>query len=182
MSREEEETGRPSPCSGSDTSKVFPFDSPTRTRRKPLPPQPHLGEWGWSSENNCTFTPSARPAWGHLIMVGGRNNPMPPSTHDHRRYPVARYTDTGFLDGSMGKESARSAGGGLDTWVRKIPWRRKWQPTPVFFPEKCRGQSSLVGYSPQGCKELRVTERLSTSTQTQTCRHTDNTAGVHSQN
>ena len=39
-------------------------------------------------------------------------------------------------------------------WVRKIPWRRKWQPTPVFLPEKSHGYRSLVGYSPMGCKQL----------------------------
>ena len=33
-------------------------------------------------------------------------------------------------------------------WVRKIPWRGKWQPTPVFLPGKTCGQRSLVGYSP----------------------------------
>ena len=33
-------------------------------------------------------------------------------------------------------------------WVRKIPWRRKWQPTPVFLPGKCHRQRSLAGYSP----------------------------------
>ena len=38
-------------------------------------------------------------------------------------------------------------------WVRKIPWRRKWQPTPVFLPGKSPGQRSLVGYSLQGSKE-----------------------------
>ena len=37
-------------------------------------------------------------------------------------------------------------------WVRKIPWRRKWQPTPVFLPEKLHGLRSLVGYSPWGCR------------------------------
>ena len=34
------------------------------------------------------------------------------------------------------------------SWVGKIPWRRKWQPTPVSLPGKSRGQRSLVGYSP----------------------------------
>ena len=47
-----------------------------------------------------------------------------------------------------GKESAcqgrRHRRCGLDFWVRKIPWRRKWQPTPVFLPEKSHGQRSLV--------------------------------------
>ena len=37
---------------------------------------------------------------------------------------------------------------GFDPWVRKIPWRRKWQPTPVFLPGESHGQRSLVGYSP----------------------------------
>ena len=37
---------------------------------------------------------------------------------------------------------------GSDTWVRKIPWRRKWQPTSVFLPGKSHGQRSLAGYSP----------------------------------
>jgi len=36
----------------------------------------------------------------------------------------------------------------VDPWVWKIPWRMKWQPTPVFWPGKSHGQRSLVGYSP----------------------------------
>ena len=52
----------------------------------------------------------------------------------------------------------------FDPWVRKIPWRRKWQPTPVFLPGKFHGQSSLVGYSPWGCKESDRTKQLSTHT------------------
>ena len=37
---------------------------------------------------------------------------------------------------------------GFDPWIRKIPWRRKWQPTPVFLPGKSHGQRSMVRYSP----------------------------------
>ena len=52
---------------------------------------------------------------------------------------------------SDGKDSACSAGDlGFDPWVGKIPWRRAWEPTPVFSPGECRGQRSLVGYSPWG--------------------------------
>ena len=51
-----------------------------------------------------------------------------------------------------------------DIWVwslhGKIPWRSKWQPTPIFLPGKSNGQKSLAGYSPWGCKELDRTERL----------------------
>ena len=43
----------------------------------------------------------------------------------------------------------------FDPWVGKIPWRRKWQPNPVFFPVKSYGQRSLAGYSPWGCKKIR---------------------------
>ena len=39
-------------------------------------------------------------------------------------------------------------------------WRRKWQPTPVFWPGKSHGQRSLAGYSPLGRKELDTAERL----------------------
>ena len=35
---------------------------------------------------------------------------------------------------------------GFDAWVRKIPWRKKWQPTPVFLPGQSHGLRSLVGY------------------------------------
>ena len=40
----------------------------------------------------------------------------------------------------------------------KIPWRREWQPTPVFLPGKFHGQRNLAGYSPGGSKELYMTE------------------------
>ena len=45
-------------------------------------------------------------------------------------------------------------------WVWKIPWRRKWQPTPVLLPGKSHGRRTLEGHSPWGCKELDTTERL----------------------
>ena len=48
----------------------------------------------------------------------------------------------------------------FNPWVGKIPSRRKWQPTPVFLSREYRGQRSLVGYSPWGCKESDTTEQL----------------------
>ena len=64
----------------------------------------------------------------------------------------------GFPSGSSGKESACNAGDTGDEGSIPIPWRRKWQPTPVFLPEKSHGERSLVGYSPWGRKELDMTE------------------------
>ena len=49
---------------------------------------------------------------------------------------------------------------GFDPWVRKISWRREWQPTPVFLPGEFLRQRSLIGYSPWDCKESDTTERL----------------------
>ena len=48
----------------------------------------------------------------------------------------------------------------FNPWVRKIPWRRKWQPTPVLLSGKFHGWRSLVGYSPWGRKELDMAEQL----------------------
>ena len=59
------------------------------------------------------------------------------------------------------KASASNAGDPrFDPWVRKIPWRRKWKPTPVLLPGKFHGRRSLVGYCPWSCKESDTTERL----------------------
>jgi len=49
----------------------------------------------------------------------------------------------------------------FNPWVRKIPWRSEWLPTPVFLPGKFHGQESLVDYSPWGHKESDRTEQLS---------------------
>ena len=55
----------------------------------------------------------------------------------------------GFPGDASGKELAyqcrRLNNFGFDTWVGKIPWRRAWQPTPIFLPEKSHGQRSLTG-------------------------------------
>ena len=48
----------------------------------------------------------------------------------------------------------------FNPWVRKIPWKREWLPTPVFLPGEFHGKKNLVGYSPWGLKELGVNEQL----------------------
>ena len=49
-----------------------------------------------------------------------------------------------------------------EAWVQSLgqedPWRREWEPTPVFLPGESHGQRSLAGYSPWGFKELDTTE------------------------
>ena len=64
----------------------------------------------------------------------------------------------GLPDGAISKEPARQCRRckrrRFDPWVGEIPWRRKWQPPPVFLPGESHGQRNLAGYSPWGCKEL----------------------------
>ena len=50
----------------------------------------------------------------------------------------------GFLGGSVVKNPPAKQEQGFHPWVEKIPWRQKWQPTPVFLPGKSLGQRSLV--------------------------------------
>ena len=68
-----------------------------------------------------------------------------------------------LFGGSPGEESfwqcRRPRRHGLNHWVMKIHWCRKWQPTPVFLPGKSHGQRYLEGYSAWGCKESGTTAR-----------------------
>ena len=51
----------------------------------------------------------------------------------------------------------------LDPWVRKIPWRREWPPTPGFLPGASPGQRSLAGCSPRGRRKSDTPELLTTA-------------------
>ena len=66
----------------------------------------------------------------------------------------------------------------LDPWVGRIPWRRKWQPTPVFWPGEPHGQRSLADCSPWGCKESDTAECACGLTRTHTymCKYIDSQA------
>ena len=71
-----------------------------------------------------------------------------------------------FSGSAVGKEHAcqsrRPKRCGFDPWVGKIPWNRRWQPTPVSLPGKAHGQWSLAGYSPWAFKESDKTEHICT--------------------
>ena len=68
----------------------------------------------------------------------------------------------GFPGGASGKEPTcqcrRRKRPRFGLWVGKIPWKRAWQPTPVFLPGEFHGQRNLVGDSPWGRKEADTTE------------------------
>ena len=63
----------------------------------------------------------------------------------------------GFPGGTSSKEPAcqcrRCKRCGFNLWVRKIPWKRAWQPSPVFLPGEFHGQRSLAAYGPWGHRQ-----------------------------
>ena len=70
----------------------------------------------------------------------------------------AYFVNLCFPGGSEVKNLPANAGdSGLIHGSGRFPWKRKWQPTPVFLPGKSHGQRSLVGYSPWSCKESYTT-------------------------
>ena len=72
---------------------------------------------------------------------------------------------SGFSGGSVVKNLPAHAGEhGFNPWVRKIPWKRKWQPTPVFLPGKLDGQRSMAGYRSWSCKRIGTASQLKNCT------------------
>ena len=96
---------------------------------------------------------------GGLQSIGSQRSDLACThTHTHlanNRLPRWR------SDRESACQGRRSRRHGYDPWVGMIPWRRKWQPTPVFLPGKTQEQRSLVGYRPWGHKELVTSELLS---------------------
>ena len=70
----------------------------------------------------------------------------------------------GFSDQQFACQCRRQKRHEFYPWVRKIPWSREQQPTPIFLPGKFCEQRSLAGYGPWGHQESDMTEQLSTHT------------------
>ena len=69
--------------------------------------------------------------------------------------------EASFPGQSVVKNPPVNAGeAGLIPGLGRFPRRRKWQPPPVFLPGESHGQRTLVGYGPQGHRELDTTERV----------------------
>ena len=127
---------------------ICEWASQRRIRADKLTPTPSdTGET--EAQNGCMTHPRS-------LNIGFQCLSFHPTLHTslscNMIYPPLRM---GFPDGINGKESAcqqRCKRHGFDPWVEKIPWRKKWQPTPVFLPEKVHGHRSLEGYSPWECR------------------------------
>ena len=112
--------------------------SPTRLRRH----QQLQGTSVWNNASPLSLVSSlCRDAWNYVNIPF-----LPQFTHQFN-----------LLDGRVCLQRRRP---GFDPCIGKIPWRRKWQPTPVSLPGKFHGRRSLAGYPPWGRKESDMTERL----------------------
>ena len=109
-----------------------------------------------SSQYNSTISFAYETNCAFRMSVFG----LKVETNYHQIFVLSLYSHHGFPGGSHSKESTCNSGDQINPWVRKIPWRREWQPTPVFFPRKSHGQRSLAGYSPWGYKNVNTTEQL----------------------
>ena len=102
-----------------------------------------------ASLGQCSRTSSSKPA-------SSSRSSGPVSTGLVVRWQL-RFWMSGFAGGASGKDPAcqcrRQKRRGFNPEVGKIPWRRTWQPTPVFLPEESHGQRSLAGCSPWGRTE-----------------------------
>ena len=86
-------------------------------------------------------------------------------SHHLKSFSVNMYPSPGLPQWLSGTESTcQCRRCRFNPWLRKIPRRRKWQPTPVFLPRKSHGQRSLEGYSPWGLKESDTTQQLKQQT------------------
>ena len=106
-------------------------------------------------------------SWDTLITKGGHSCSKASGGHQGQRFPTFWAPDTSFVEDSSSTDQGVQMGLGwfkhvtfINPWVMKIPWRKKWQPMPVFLPGKSHEQRSLEGYSPRGSKESDTTEWL----------------------
>ena len=110
--------------------------------------------WAQRVNQNCLEMPEFSYIFGSLLK-----QQVPITTIDKQSSVLPRW---------LSKESTCQCRRCKRCWfnsqIRKIPWKRKWQPTPVFLPGKSYGQRSLVGYSPWSHKESDTTEQLSMHT------------------
>ena len=89
--------------------------------------------------------------------------PLPLGEHRTARGTVLHNNRASLMDQVVRRICLQCGRPRFHPWVGKMPWRRAWQPTPVFLPDGSHGQRSLAGYSPWGHKESDTTERLALS-------------------
>ena len=86
--------------------------------------------------------------WTQVFRTAGRRFTLWATREAHFKTIAYRMTSQAALLVKTAWQCRRHKWRGFNPWVRKSPWRRTWQPTPVFLPGESHGQRSLEGYSP----------------------------------
>ena len=167
-------------CHPAISSSVVPFSScPQSLPASESFPTSQLFAWGGQSTGVSaltSFLPKKSQGWSPLEWTGwislqakGLSRVFSNTTVQKHQFFGAQpssqsnshihtWPQEKFPGGASGKEPAcqcrRHERCGFDPWVRKIPWNRKWQPTPVFLPGGSHGQRSLAGYNPIGSQRI----------------------------
>ena len=98
----------------------------------------------------------------HTSNEASQKWPYPPHAWSAGPFRIPLLKPKGFPRWFSGEEPAcqfrRCRRHGFRCWVGMIPWRRKWQPTPVFLPGESHGQRRLAGYHSWGSKESDMTK------------------------
>ena len=112
--------------------------------------------WRRKWQPTPVFLPGESQVWGSLVgcRLWGHTES---GTRLKRLSSISSTHNLGFPGGGSPEETACQCRSHkrhwFDPWVGKIPWRRAWQPTPLFLPGESHRQRSLAGYSSWGCKE-----------------------------
>ena len=105
--------------------------------------------WAARSSPHLARTTRVMSSHDHRLHTGGQVKQLHSGAGIWTR---SMWFSVGFPGGASGKEPAcqcrRRKRRGFNPWVGKMPWRRKWQPTPGFLPGESPAQRSLAGYSP----------------------------------
>ena len=132
----------------------------------------YVNEVTWKApKDGAGCQPCDKRIWTFSLLHPATAHPWPQEREGERGWRFNQLPMTSDGQSWLGNQASRLAKGcigkestcqcsrpGFNPWVRKIPWRRKWQPTPVFLPGKSLGQRSLAGYSPGVTKSWYITE------------------------
>ena len=104
----------------------------------------------------CDGSPDRSPGEQETIGSGRAGEAI--GRKQKREIHTYRFPTGGASSKEPACQSRRYRRCGFNAWLKKIPWRRKRQPIPVFLPGESHGQRDLGGYGPQGHKESDMTE------------------------
>ena len=143
------------------TTELFPFNTNLKKLNSNLSLKWRVGFLGVSDTKESTCNAGDSGSIPVSVRSPGewKGNPFQYSCLENPLDRGACGLTDHRVNGASGKEPTSQCRSckrcAFVSWFGKIPWRRAWQPTPVFLPEESHGQRSLVGYSPRSQTQLK---------------------------